>query len=108
MQHEWLGSLALEHTASRKERYDSGSYMILDDRYTYHAAGICVRKYSYTHALEVFVLSEGKHEKAALRVTSWKGGFTLRAGGAVPIPEDSAPQPNALNGKSQPDGCCLF
>jgi hypothetical protein len=34
LQHEWLGSLALELTASRQERYESGTSMIVCDHYT--------------------------------------------------------------------------
>ena len=70
MQHEWLGSLALELTASRKERCESGIHVIVCDRYTCHTAGICVRIYSYTHAFGVFVSFERKHVKAALRVAA--------------------------------------
>lgn len=34
LQHEWLGSLALEHTASRKEHCESGSCTIVCDHCT--------------------------------------------------------------------------
>ena len=34
LQHEWLGSLALELTASRKEHGESGTCVIVSDRYT--------------------------------------------------------------------------
>jgi hypothetical protein len=75
LQHEWLGSLALELTASRKERYESGTYTLVCDHYTWLAADICVGIYSYTHTFRVFVSTERKHVKEALRDPSRKVGL---------------------------------
>ena len=66
LQHEWLGSLALELTASRKEHCESWTHVIICDHYTWWPAGVCVIKYSYTQAFEVFISSARKHVKAAL------------------------------------------
>ena len=75
MQHEWLGSLALELTASRKVRCESGISVIVCDHYAWLHASIRVKKYSYTYAFKVFVSTECKHVKAALRVPSRKVGL---------------------------------